>query len=220
MLRVLVFLLLSVSAFAQGWTSTVAFDTGWYSPSDEACSPVANEPASWSTPQVVPCPPPGAFMVQTVIESVEYRAIVTAANLTNAPAWYRVRPTYSYRLGHVPGLYHSGGHVYAAGHGTEDASRFMAAGIQAGTGPAERWLDAGGSETWEPHTIFDGPLAVEIQPISPEWMTQRRGAHLLYSTAQGAYQWEAGPWPAGHSPISYSITAQVRLRGTVRYALP
>lgn len=224
MLRVIVFLLLTVAAQAQTWTSQHAFDTGWVRANDAACVPVTNEPTEWRT-FGVPAPPPGAFMVQSVIAEVSYRNEIVATNVSPHPAYYRTRPTYTFRVGHAAGLFHHDSHLYAAGHGWSDASALGVVAIGAGTGPAERNLEAG-QTTVEPFMTIYPTSAVEVAPLSSAWLTQRRGQHLLHMTAQGEYEWQEGyqgspPLEGGsHGPISYTQNPLVRVRGWVRYATP
>jgi len=219
--------LLALPVSAQSWTAETPFDTGWFDPAMAECQPLVQEPETWSAPQVVPAPPPGAYMVRTAITSVEYRNTITATNNSGWDTFYRVQPTYSYRVGHIGGIYHSNYHIYATGHGYDDATHWYVTGLSAGTPFSTRNLDAGESREDAFFTAFN-TATFDLQPITTEWLaSSRRGQHALFVTSQGAYNWSWGwqetPPPGGwgsHSPISYGMTPEVRLRGAVRYALP
>lgn len=225
MLRVIAFLFLSVVAQAQTWTQPYYFETGFFNPNPDGCEPVVNEPTEWSRVHV-PLPPDGADLVFTTITEVEYGVAITATNVSSVPASYLTTGLYNYRIGHIPGLYHANQHLYATGHGFDQDAAVQAHVVATGAGGGGffRTVDPGQTDESVTTSVFQA-TSTDIRPITPEWMTpDRRGAKSLFVTSQGAYSWNWS-WGYGvpppnwgsHSPLSYSMTQRVRLRGWVKY---
>jgi len=203
----LLFVLLLPASAQTGivWGPAHPFDTGVFQPNPTVCTPDA-PPTEWDRVDV-PLPPDGTLMVRTKITRFEYGVDMTVTNLTAVPAMYMTSGLYHARIGHAPGLYHHEGHLYGSG---------QVIAVGAGVGPIVNEVDGGGTEEVTYTTVYDALTTTDIDPISPEWLTpNRRGAHSLWVTVQGGYDW--GWYGNGHNPFAYSMADRVRVVGSVEY---
>lgn len=205
MFRLIALLFLSVVAQAQTWGPAHVFDTGFFAPNPAECSPDA-PPTEWDRVDVA-LPPDGTDLVRVRLTRFEYGVDLVVHNMTAAPATYLTSGLYHARVGHNPGLYHHQGHLYGGG---------QVIAVGAGVGPISSVVAGGATEEVTYTSIFDALTTVDLMPISPEWLTpNRRGAHSLWVTVQGGYDW--GWYGPGHNPFGFTMADRVRLVGSVEY---
>lgn len=233
LLLVALLALVSGPAFAQTtWHGTQTVNTGWFTPNGWGCTPLVNEPELWSPRADVPLPPEGADVVRVVMQEVRYRANLEVTNLAPQPVTYSIAGLYRFWVGHRPGLYRGGptmGATFLRGHGFDQSAATAAYVIQATGGSSTgltRTIDGGASESIPYERVYgspDSPLNTFIFVLSahPEfYQPTRRGAHALWTTAEGDFTWTwTNPpgWTGTHSPLTYSMQREVQARYTIEY---
>lgn len=229
----LAIVLLSSSAFAQTiWHGAQPVNTGWFTPNGWGCTPLVNEPEQWSQRADVSLPPDGADVVRIVVQEVRYRANLEVTNLATQPVTYSIAGLYRFWVGHRPGLYRGGptmGAVFLRGHGFDQSAAASAYVIQAFGGSSSaltRTLAGGASETIPYERVYGSPsnplntFTMTLAAHPEFYQPTRRGAHALWTTAEGDFTWTwttPSNWTGTHSPLVYSMQREVQATYTVEY---